>query len=45
MFRKEIHKTLNLICDLCKQPYMTTFTLVTYCDDCISELEANTPDE
>jgi hypothetical protein len=38
-FRKEINKTLNLICELCGVAYMTDFTLVKYCNDCIEGLE------
>ena len=38
-YRKQINKILNLVCDLCGAGYMTDFTLVHYCDDCIRRLE------
>ena len=38
-FRKEINKILNLVCEICGVSYMTDFTLVKYCNDCIEKLE------
>ena len=38
-FRKEINKVLNLVCEICNVSYMTDFTLVKYCNDCIEKLE------
>ena len=38
-FRKEINKILNLVCEICGISYMTDFTLVKYCNNCIEKLE------
>ena len=34
-----INKILNLVCEICGVSYMTDFTLVKYCNDCIEKLE------
>lgn len=43
-FKKEINKILNLKCELCGNSYMTDFTLVKYCNDCIEKLELEMDD-
>ena len=36
--RRSIDNAQNLICDLCNKCYLTDFTLVHYCPDCIERL-------
>ena len=43
-FRKQIDKLLNLVCELCGVAYMTDFTLVKYCNDCIDRLTVEMDD-
>ena len=38
VFRKQINKMLNLCCELCNKPFMTSHTLVTFCNDCEDEV-------
>jgi hypothetical protein len=45
-FRQELNNTMNVVCDLCKEAYMVVgSSIITYCDDCIEELERNVPDD
>ena len=43
-FRKQIDKLLNLVWELCGVAYITDFTLVKYCNDCIDRLTVEMDD-
>ncbi len=37
--RQDINMALNMLCEICKAPYYTTYKGHHYCDDCIWNLE------